>query len=143
MTEAERETWGVTYAELGAWLAQKWQLPKTFSETIEQQDQGIQKRTMMPEYLTVLQVADRLSLLLQYRNPFNPSDQPAPVHDSILAFLKTHRVSWEGDLVQFLAQQNHDEFYELRSKVSMLTQATVTFEEKDPEFIVRRPKPLR
>jgi len=140
LAQAERETWGVTHTEVGAWLVLQWRLPKTFSETIVYQDRGIPKRILMPEYLAILQVADRLSHEFQQKNPFDLSKQPPPLHESVLAFLKTNRVSWEGDLVDSLAKQNYDEFYEMRAKVSMLTQAAITFEEKAPEFLVRQPK---
>jgi len=142
LRDAIREQWGVTPAQVGAWLLAKWQLPKSFIETVLYQEHGIPKRALMPEYSAILQVASPLATIFGLANPFEIAREPEAVPESTQAFLKKSGVEWDGDILSDLKGRYYDDLFEIKTKASLLTQASISYEEKAPAFIVRKPKPL-
>jgi len=143
LRDAVKETWGVIPAQVGAWLIAKWQLPRTFVETLLYQDLGIPKRATMPEYLATLQLANRLCFAFNVKNPFEMQQETEPVPESLQNYLKKIGFTWDRDPVDEIKGSQYDAIMEMRSKAILLTQAAVTFEDKGPAFIVRAPKPLK
>ena len=59
--EAERELFGFDHADIGYWLAERWNLPVTLGEAIHYHHQP-ELATEMPELAQVVHLADKLSI---------------------------------------------------------------------------------
>ena len=141
--QAEREIWGMSHADIGAWLMEKWNLPETFSQTLKHHHEEIPRKVLFPEYLVVLQLAIRLTVEFQLDNPFEGLQETSDLPGSTLKQLPKDLASTPEGPIKQLARQHYDEYYQMRTLACTLTSSTVEFAGSDqPTFIVRKPKPL-
>lgn len=97
---AEIETIGATHAALGAWLAQRWNIPRPLCEAIAYHHQAPPADSMAPELLTVLKLAKRVALEMNVRNGLD--ELPEELDGGSLHLLR--RRGWEGTASEITAR---------------------------------------